>query len=175
MSVLRPLHHVGYVVDDLAAGVARFTAATGAGPFFAMAHLVFDEVTYDDAPALYDHSSAFGQWGPVLVELTVVHVAQPAGLRDALTAPGAGLGHVAWLADDLEGETARLQAAGLRRFHTGRSGPVSAAWFDGGPLLGHPVEVLQRCEQILGFYAMVRAAAQDWDGTQPLRPLEVTP
>jgi catechol 2,3-dioxygenase-like lactoylglutathione lyase family enzyme len=175
MSALRPLHHVGYVVDGLAAGVERFTAATGAGPFFAMEHLVFDEVTYDDTPALYDHSSAFGQWGPVLIELTVVHDAQPAGLREALTAPGAGIGHVAWLADDLAAETARLQGAGLRRFHTGRSGPVSAAWFDGGPLLGHPVEVLQRCEEILGFYAMVRAAARDWDGTQPLRPLEVTP
>ena len=175
MNVLRALHHVGYVVGDLATGVERFTAATGAGPFFAMEHLVFDEVTYDGGPARYDHSSAFGQWGPVLVELTVVHDAQPAGLRDALTAPGAGLGHVAWLADDLAAETARLEAAGLRRFHTGRSGPVSAAWFDGGALLGHPVEVLQRCEEILGFYAMVRAAAQDWDGTEPLRPLEVTP
>jgi hypothetical protein len=175
MTALRPLHHVGYVVDELAAGVQRFCAATGAGPFFAMEHLVFDEVTYDDAPALYDHSSAFGRWGPVLVELTVVHDARPAGLRDALTAPGAGIGHVAWLADDLEAETARLAEAGLRRFHTGRSGPVSAAWFDGGPLLAHPVEVLQRCDEILGFYAMVRTAAQDWDGTHPLRPLEVTP
>ena len=175
MNPLRPFHHLGYVVDDLEAGVARFTAATAAGPFFAMEHLAFDEVTFDGSPALYDHSSAFGQWGPVLVELTVVHDAQPAGLRKALAVPGGGVGHVAWLADDLEAETARLQAAGLRAFHAGRAGPVSAVWFDGGPLLGHPVEVLQRCEEILGFYAMVRAAAQDWDGSHPLRPLEVTP
>jgi catechol 2,3-dioxygenase-like lactoylglutathione lyase family enzyme len=175
MSVLRPLHHLGYVVHDLPAAVERFSTTTGAGPFFAMEHLAFDEVTYAGAPAVYDHSSAFGRWGDVLVELTVVHDAQPAGLRDALTAPGGGRGHVAWLADDLEAETARLTGAGLPCFHTGRSGPVSAAWFDGGPLLGHPVEVLQRCPEIMGFYAMVRAAAQDWDGTQPLRPLEVTP
>ena len=33
--------------------------------------------------------------------------------RAALTPPGGGIGHVAWLADDLEAETARLQAAGL--------------------------------------------------------------
>jgi len=174
VSALRPLHHIGYVVDDLAAGVQRFSAATGAGPFFAMEHLAFDEVTFDGGPAVYDHSSAFGQWGEVLVELTVVHDARPAGFAAALTAPGTGLGHVAWLADDLAAETARLQAAGLRCFHTGRSGPVSAAWFDGGALLGHPVEVLQRCDEILGLYAMVRAAARDWDGAQPLRALEVT-
>ena len=50
-----------------------------AGPFFAMEHIVFDEVTYRGEPAVYDHSSAFGQWGPMLVELTQVHDAQPTG------------------------------------------------------------------------------------------------
>jgi len=173
MTPLRPFHHVGYVVDDLAAGIERFVSTLGAGPFYVMDHLEFDEVTYRGEPAVYDHSSAFGQWGPVMVELTQVHEARPAGLRDALIAPGAGVGHVAWLADSLETEVQRLQAAGIRPFHAGRSGPASAVWFDGGPLLGHPVEVLQRCDEILGFYAMVRAAADGWDGTDPVRRVEV--
>jgi hypothetical protein len=134
-----------------------------------MEHIPLDEVTYDGAPAVYDHSSAFASWGPILVELTQVHDARPAGLREALTAPGAGTGHTAWLADDLEAETARLRAAGLEPFHTGRGGPVAAVWFHGGPLLGHPVEVLQRCDEILGFYAAVRAAAEGWDGSDPYR------
>lgn len=153
MSALRPLHHIGYVVDDLAAGVQRFSAATGAGPFFAMEHLAFDEVTFDGGPAVYDHSSAFGQWGEVLVELTVVHDARPAGFAAALTAPGTGLGHVAWLADDLEAETARLRALGMEPFHTGHGGPASAVWFRGGPWFGHPVEVLRSNEDLLAFYA----------------------
>ncbi len=74
------------------------------------------------------------------------------------------LDHVAWLADDLAAETERLRAHGLTPFHTGRAGPASAVWFDGGPLFGHPVEVLQRAPEIERFYAMVRAAAGDWDG-----------
>jgi catechol 2,3-dioxygenase-like lactoylglutathione lyase family enzyme len=165
------IHHVGYVVEDLRTGVERFARDFGAGPFLAMEHIELDEVTYDGAPAVYDHSSAFAAWGPILVELTQVHDAQPAGLRDALTAPGAGVGHVAWLADDLEAETARLEAAGLRPFHTGRGGPASAVWFHGGPVFGHPVEVLQRRDEILGFYASVRAAAEGWDGSAPYRPM----
>ncbi len=168
------IHHVGYVVEHLRAGVERFAHDTGAGPFFAMEHIAFDEVTYDGGPAVYDHSSAFGAWGPILVELTQVHDAQPAGLAAALTAPGAGVGHVAWLADDLDAETARLEAAGLRAFHTGRTGPVSAAWFTGPPF-GHPVEVLQRSEPLLGFYAMLRAAADGWDGSEPFRPAPAPP
>jgi catechol 2,3-dioxygenase-like lactoylglutathione lyase family enzyme len=168
------IHHVGYAVDDLRTGVERFARDFGAGPFFAMEHIAFDEVTFDGAPAVYDHSSAFGAWGPILVELTQVHDAQPPGLAAALTPPGGGIGHVAWLADDLETETARLRAAGMRRFHTGRTGPVSAAWFLGPPF-GHPIEVLQRSEPLLGFYAMLREAAEDWDGGRPFRHAPAPP
>lgn len=167
--------HIGYVVDDLRAGVERFARTFGAGPFFGMEHLEFDEVTFEGEPALYDHSSAFGAWGEVIVELTQVHDAQPAGLRDALVAPGGGVGHIGWLADSLEDEVARLTALGLTPFHTGRTGPASAVWLRGGPLLGHPVEVLQRRDELLGFYAMVRAAAADWDGSDPLRIMHGPP
>ncbi len=163
------IHHVGYVVDDLEAGVARFAAATGAGPFFAIEHIAFDEVSYRGEPAFYDHSSAFAGWGPILVELTQVHDVQPAGLRDALVRPGAGVGHVAWLAQSLEAETARLRALGIEPFHAGRSGPASAVWFDAAGLLGHPIEVLEAREELFGFYAMVREAADGWDRSDSLR------
>lgn len=169
------IHHIGYVVDHLETGAEAFAAQFGAGPFFGMEHLVFDEVTYCGEPAVYDHSSAFGCWGPLLVELTEVHDAQPAGLRDRLVAPGGGVGHVAWVVGSLPDEVRRLEAAGLTAFHTGITGPASAVWFDGGPLLGHPIEVLQEREEILGFYAMVRAAAVGWDGVDPLRILTGPP
>ena len=170
MTVPPPrIHHIGYVVEDLRSGIPRFAAATGAGPFLAMEHIVFEEVTYLGEPAVYDHSSAFGQWGPILVELSQVHEARPTGLREALVAPGGGVGHVAWLAPSLEQETERLAAFGIEPFHTGRTGPASAVWFDGGDLFGHPIEVLAEHEQLLGFYSMVRAASEGWDGSEPLR------
>jgi catechol 2,3-dioxygenase-like lactoylglutathione lyase family enzyme len=169
------IHHLGYVVEELRAGVEQFSAATGAGPFYGMEHIVFDEVTYEDGPAVYDHSSAFGSWGPLIVELTQVHDAQPAGLREALTAPGAGMGHVAWLADDLDEEVARLRAAGLEPFHTGRTGPATAVWLRGGALFGHPIEVLARRDELLRFYEMVRGAARGWDRADPLRVMSGPP
>jgi hypothetical protein len=131
--------------------------------------MVFDEVTFDGRPAVYDHSSAFGAWGAILVELTQVHDAQPAGLRDALVAPGGGVGHVAFVVPSLPDEVARLCDLGLQPFHTGRTGPASAVWLHGGSLFGHPVEVLQERQEILGFYAMVRQASRDWEGSDPLR------
>jgi catechol 2,3-dioxygenase-like lactoylglutathione lyase family enzyme len=162
-------HHIGYVVDDLQAGVARFAATHGAGPFFAIEHLRFDEVSFLDGPAVYDHSSAFAQWGPRIVELTQVQAREPEGLRQALVAPGRGVGHLGFLCDSLAAETARLVGGGYRAFHAGRSGPVSAVWLDGGPL-GHPVEILERCPELEGFYAGIAGAASGWDGRQALRP-----
>jgi hypothetical protein len=163
------------VVDDLPSAAERFAATFGAGPFLGLEHLVFDEVTFQGEPAVYDHSSAFGQWGPIIVELTQVYDAQPAGLRESLVTPGTGIGHVAWLADSLEDEVERLGTLGLTPFHTGRTGPASAVWFDGGSLLGHPVEVLQRREELEGFYGMIREASVGWDGSDPLRILTGPP
>jgi catechol 2,3-dioxygenase-like lactoylglutathione lyase family enzyme len=144
------IHHVGYVVEDLAAGIERFTRDFGAGAFTVLEHIDFDEVTYEGAPAVYDHSSAFAAWGEIIVELTQVHDADPPELARA-----PGIGHVAWLAEDLEHEVARLQAAGMHMFHTGRTGPVHAKWLSGGPF-GHPVEVLQEVPELLAFYASLR-------------------
>jgi len=79
------------------------------------------------------------------------------------------VGHVAWLADSLEDESERLEALGLRPFHAGRTGPASAVWLDGGSLIGHPIEVLQRRDELLGFYALVQEAAHDWDRSEPFR------
>ena len=169
------IHHLGYVVDDLRSGAERLAAATGAGPFFGLEHIEFEEVTFQGEPAVYDHSSAFGQWGPIIVELTQVYDAQPAGLRESLVSPGAGIGHVAWLADSLEDEVARLHKLGLTPFHTGRAGPASVVWFRGGSLIGHPVEVLQRREELEGFYTMIREASVGWDGSDPFRILAGPP
>jgi hypothetical protein len=170
-----PIHHVGYFVADLRAGVERFARDHGAGPFFVLEHVVFEEVSYEGAPATYDHSSAFGQWGPLLIELSQVHDAQPDGLRDRLTAPGAGVGHIGFMADSLGDETVRLTRLGFEPFHAGRTGPASVVWFDGGDLFGHPIEVLERRDELLEFYEMVRNAASGWDGSEPYRPITPPP
>jgi hypothetical protein len=162
---VREPHHVGYFVADIPRAVEWAVAELGAGPFFLIEHLAFDEVTFDGAPAAYDHSSAFGQWGALKLELTQVHSASPPGLAAALAGPVPRLGHVAWLADDLDAE-----APDLPLFHTGRSGPVRAHWFDARATLGHHIEVLQKSPELLGFYALMETAAAGWDGSDPLRP-----
>lgn len=167
-----PIHHVGYYVADLDTAVAHAVATFGMGPFFRMDHAVFDSVTYAGEPAAYDHSSAFGQWGDIRVELTVAHACQPAGffLR-MVTKPGT-VGHVGILVDDVQEASAHLCAQGMEHYSTGVIGPVVAYWHDATATLGHSIELLQRGPEIEGMYRALRAAADGWDGvTDPIRPM----
>lgn len=166
---LPPIGHIGYVVDDLEAGVDWAVKTLGAGPFFAVRHVPFDTCTFRGEPAHYDHSSAFGQWGQLKVELTVVHAADPPQLAEIIGGTAPKVGHIGMLVDDLEAESAALEAAGLPLFHTGAAGPVSARWHDGRGHLGHHVELLRRGPEIEGFYELLRSSSVGWDGSDPLR------
>jgi catechol 2,3-dioxygenase-like lactoylglutathione lyase family enzyme len=168
---VRPFHHIGYVVPDIEDAAKRFAGTLGAGPFLAIGHVPLADATWRGEPAVYDHSTAFGMWGETLVELSQIHEAAPAGLDAFMGRAGAPhVGHAAWLVDDLDDETIRLERLGLELMHTGSAGPVRAHWFDGGTLFGHPIEVLRRCPENLSLYAAVREAATGWDGVGALRP-----
>ena len=75
-------------------------------------------------------------------------------------APGA-VSHVSWVVPDVEQESARLARLGCRPINTARSGPISVAWHDGGPLFPHPIELHQHNDVIAGMHdrlAALRAA-----------------
>ena len=167
----RRIRHVGYVVDDIQDAVRWAIDTLGAGPFFLVPSLPFAYCTYRGEPAEYDHTSAFGQWGDVIVELTVIHSANPPELAETIGGAAPRVSHVGWLADDLAADSAELEAQGIPVFHTGGSGPVNARWHDARSRLGHHIEILGRTPELEGFYARIKAASVDWDGvTEPLRP-----
>jgi catechol 2,3-dioxygenase-like lactoylglutathione lyase family enzyme len=151
-------------------------------------------------PGYLDHSAAFAAWGPIVLELAEVHSiddALAAAYRigpdrigpdrigpnrigpDRIGSARTGsarvgsdrTGHVAWVVDDLAAEIDRLDAAGCRLIHTAASGAVEVAWFDGGPLFPHPIEVHRAGPPILGMHERLATLARDWDGADPLRPI----
>jgi hypothetical protein len=162
--------HFGYLVEDIEAAAQRLATAVGAGPFLHIGHVKLAVATYRGEPAVYDHSTAFGQWGPTVIEISQIHHAEPAGLREFFTTgPPPAIGHVAWMVDDLEAESTDLERQGLALVHTGTSGPVTAHWHDGGTLFGHPIEVHRRGPGLIAFNEAIGAASRNWDGSRPLR------
>ena len=157
------LHHVGYWVEDLDSALKRWGQDLGVGPFQVIEHVPFDSFAIADGDhvrddVVFDHSAAFAAWGSVVVELDQVHA-----IDDRLEAaygvvPGA-VSHVSWVVPDVEQESARLAGLGCALINTARSGPITVAWHDGGPLFPHPIEVHQRNEAICGMHGRLAALA----------------
>jgi hypothetical protein len=171
--MLGALHHVGYWVDDLDSAMTRWGQDLGVGPFNVIEHMSFESFVltvggqrYEDV--VFDHSAAFAAWGPVVVELAQVHaiddrLAVAYGMVPGGEVPAAGsISHVSWVVPDVAQESARLGRLGCRLINTARTGPISVAWHDGGPLFPHPVELHQHNDVIAGMHdslVALRAAA----------------
>jgi catechol 2,3-dioxygenase-like lactoylglutathione lyase family enzyme len=169
------IHHLGYWVPDLAAGAEKAARTLGIGPFLVHRHVAFETFRMADGteitdPAFFDHSAAFAAWGPIVLELGEVHSVDD-GLAAAYGIGFDRLGHVSWVTDDLAAEGARLEAAGCRHIHEAVSGAVHVAWYTGGTLFPHPIEVHRAGPPILGMHGRLAAAAAAWDGRELLLDL----
>jgi len=156
---------IAYAVRDVVAAAGRFAAATGAGPFFVNRHIALASARVFGEPASFDHSSAYGQWGDVMVELVEEHT-------PPLVEPGSGVHHLAFFVDDTATAVARCVDGGWPEVlwaETAAGFPF--AFCDARRDLGHFVELYSPTDRLRGFYAMVRDASLGWDGTEPVRML----
>ncbi|WP_265522121.1 VOC family protein [Oerskovia flava] len=170
--LLREVHHVGYVVDDLEAAVTAAVRTTGAGPFFYSEHVQLGEVTSGGAPATFDHSSAIGQLGDTRVEFMVVHDSAPRPVSENLaTLRTPALHHIAWAVEDWDLVVDSLEQQGAPSYMQARFGTMHTSYHDASHLFGHHVEVHHRTSDFEAFFGMIRDASRDWDGSDPFRAL----
>ncbi|MFI8527262.1 VOC family protein [Promicromonospora sukumoe] len=171
-ALLRDMHHVGYVVDDLEAAVAAAVRTTGAGPFFYSEHVQLGEVTSGGAPATFDHSSAIGQLGDTRVEFMVVHDSAPRTVSENMATPRTpALHHIAWAVDDWDLVVGTLEREGAPSYMQARFGTMHTSYHDATHLFGHHVEVHHRTPDFEAFFNMVRDASLHWDGSDSFRAL----
>lgn len=165
----RPISHLSYAVGDLPRAVDLWATTFGAGPFFVLEHVQFDELEHDGSPAFFDHSAAFGQWGSVAVELQQVFEARPDWLAQRVALAPPQLNHVAYISPDVEADSARLEQLGMPRFMFARLGAVEVTFHDASASLGHAIEIHRESDHIHDFFAAVASAAAGWDGEDRFR------
>ncbi|MDP9464070.1 MAG: VOC family protein, partial [Actinomycetota bacterium] len=102
---------IAYSVEGVEVAAASFAERFGAGPFFIRHHPPFEAV-HDGAPAIFNHSSAYGQWGDMQVELVQFGECTPDSLHRCVPA-AAGIHHMAMFVESLPAEQARLEALGM--------------------------------------------------------------
>ncbi len=167
-----PVRQIAYFVSDARAAAEAMHERFGAGPFFFAERIELARAEHRGQPGDFLHSSAYGQWGEVMVEFVQQDREGPSPFRD-LYGPGEeGLHHVANIVPDFDAALEHWAGLGFdlaARAET-KSG-VEFAFVDTTAALGHMIELYAAQPAITGFYAMVADAAARWDGRELIRTL----
>ena len=169
-------HHCAYVVDTIEATVSGLVDHLGAGPFFVLENVPLENVRSGDEPAEFRHSSAFGACGDAVIELIEVVGLAPARVERAFGAPRPRVQHVGYVVEAARVDDVRreLEEHGVSQYLSSQlGGGPETTLHDSSALLGHDAEIHADNVALRGFFAMVAGAAEGWDGTDPLRPVEL--
>ncbi len=163
----------GYVVRDIEAALRHWTEVLGVGPFFYLERAPIEDFRYRGATSDIEVSIALAHSGALQIELIQQRNEAPSMYRDFLAAGHEGLQHVAYWTTRFDVDLERAHAMG---FSDGQSGRVGGAegrfvYFANE---GHPGTIIELSE-ISGAkgrtFEMIRRAAEDWDGSDPVRSI----
>lgn len=167
---------VAMVVRDIDVAIATMIDKLGIGPFFILREITPEDYRYKGetcpAPVI---SLAFAFSGDLNIELIEQHNDAPSAYRDFLSQRGEGVQHFSsWTSRPEEFDALRggAIAAGYAIVHEGRVGNNRFAYVDTiDPVFGMCFELAEGLTPDLApIVERMREIAQDWDGTNPVRP-----
>lgn len=171
---MRPAYkpvQLAYFVNDVRASALKMTKTLGAGPFFVLDKIQLSRCDLRGKPGDFVHTSAYGQWGDVMMELVQQDSEGPSPFRD-MYAPGEeGIHHVACFVDSMQSSIDEYALAGFALASRAETMGSEFAFIDTSATLGHMIEIYIGDERLRGFYDFVRDAARNWDGSDPIRNL----
>lgn len=139
--------------EDLRSAAEGFRSRTGAGPFLVLEHIELESAIVDGAPASFDHSSAYGQWGSIMVELVQEHTA-PLVER--------GIHHLAFMVESLDAAIQSCRTNGWPvLLDATTSGGQRFVFCDARTDLGHLIELYEPTPTLTAFYERIRSLAID--------------
>lgn len=168
MSKTNKIIQAAYVVDDIDAAMERWMRVAGIGPFFVMRDCAPD-VTYRGQPGVLLADVAFCQAGSMMIELIQPKSTGPNLYRDTVPQGTDGYHHQAYFTDDFDAELARFADMNVEIATQGKFGTLRFAYFDTCHLIGCMTEVLSHDPEMDKVFQMIADAAEDWDGTDPIR------
>jgi len=169
VAQLGEVMQLAYLPSDFDAALTYWTQAMGVGPFFMLQNVQLGDMRYRGAPTDAVFSIALAYWGDVQIELIRAENDEPS-LYSGEYAVTDRLHHVCILTDSIAEARmvcARSGAEILVEGVVGEDGAVIYADFGGGP--GHVVEILQPMSGSAELFALIKAAGENWDGSEPLR------
>jgi hypothetical protein len=167
-----PVRQIAYFVADVRIAATRHAELFGSGPFFVADHIPLRRAVHRGVEGVLDHSSAYGQWGSLMVEFVQQNDPGASVFRELLPGGREGLHHVALIVDDLDAARRRFEDQGMPvALHAEMMDGFTFLMMDAVERYGHFVELYEAVPTLTGFYEMIRDAAQTFDGTDPVRSI----
>ncbi len=171
-----PIRQIAYFGTDARAAAILHSQAYGSGPFFVAEHIPLRRAVHRGVERTLDHTSAYGQWGPVMIEFVQQNNSGPSAFHDMYPEGSgrSGIHHVALFVDDIHESIVQYNANGQETaLYAEMNGGFAFAMIDARAELGHMIELYQPLPQLTGFYRMVADAAKDFNGREPLRAIRL--
>jgi hypothetical protein len=168
-------HHYAYLVEDIRATVDLLGDQLGAGPFFLLEDVPLEDVRSRGMPAVFAHSSAFGCCGGGPIELIETAGLTPERVEERFSGSRPRVHHVAYVLPPTEVADLRssLDKRGLPQYLSSRLGEAETTLHDASRSLGHDIEIHGDNQGLRDFFGMVTDSAGGWDGSEPLRLIEM--
>lgn len=176
-GVTLPIRQVAYFCADVRAAALAHHRLFGSGPFFVADNIPLARAVHRGVERPLDHSSAYGQWGDVMVEFVAQNNPGPSPFRDLFPEGSGqwGLHHVAVFVDDVDAALARFEAQGhATALRAEMNDGFVFAFADTTAALGHMTELYAPVPVLTAFYAMVAEAANGYRGEDPIRPIALS-
>jgi hypothetical protein len=168
---MQPFVQIAYFVTDIRASSLSMVKNFGAGPFFISSRIKLARCEHRGQKQKFLHSSAYGQWGEIMLELVQQDEEGPSPFRDMYGPGEEGIHHGALFVDSINHSIAKYQQSGfpLATRATTLLGNVEFAFIDTRSTLGHMLEIYEPAPLLQNFYKMVKDASVNWDGKDPVR------
>ena len=154
------------------AAVAYWSAKLRVGPFYLLDHIKYGAVYFRGAPLSLDMSVAIAQWGEIQIELIQQHDSAASIYSEFLNRHGEGLQHLGVMTASLDEHLARLRPLGIEAVQWGATANgMRFAYLNTDRQAGGMIELIETGPAVEAFFAKIRKAAADWDGSRPLRRL----
>ncbi|BBZ35323.1 VOC family protein [Mycolicibacterium confluentis] len=165
----RNFMQVCWLVPDLNKAIESWSRSAGVGPFFWFDGVDCVDGRHRGAPADFPTvTAAIAYAGDLQVELVCQDNDEPGVFRDVFGRGESGLHHMALVCTDYEAERDAYIAGGAELAFEARIGNSRTCWVDTTPTLGFMVELLEPSPVREAGFAAMRAAAQAWDGVNPI-------
>lgn len=165
-----PARQIAYFVPDAVEAAKRHHRIYGSGPYYVVPNIPLSSCFYYGEPSHFDHTSAYGQWGEVMIEFVQQNSSERSCFTDLYPDGKQGLHHVALIVDDLKEAMRGFEEAGHPAALYAEVAPGQGfAMMDCVAELGHFIELYEPTETLLGVYDIVRSSAQGWDGSDLIR------